>query len=93
MSREAADRQGGSKPNRDKEVPHALSRSESRTSINTFILLMQSAQANRKLEWCDNPDRMRQTHVSRLLTKLYARDRAQLVMLAYEAGVVVPGSG
>jgi DNA-binding NarL/FixJ family response regulator len=32
------------------------------------------------------------THVSRLLTKLDARDRAQLVMLAYEAGVVVPGS-
>jgi DNA-binding NarL/FixJ family response regulator len=32
------------------------------------------------------------THVSRLLTKLDARDRAQLVMLAYEAGLVVPGS-
>ena len=32
------------------------------------------------------------THVSRLLTKLDARDRAQLVMLAYESGVVVPGS-
>jgi DNA-binding NarL/FixJ family response regulator len=32
------------------------------------------------------------THVSRLLTKLSSRDRAQLVMLAYEAGVVVPGS-
>jgi hypothetical protein len=31
--------------------------------------------------------------VSRLLTKLDARDRAQLVMLAYEARVVVPGSG
>lgn len=31
------------------------------------------------------------THVSRLLTKLYARDRAQLVVLAYEAGVVAPG--
>jgi DNA-binding NarL/FixJ family response regulator len=30
------------------------------------------------------------THVSRLLTKLYARDRAQLVMLAYENGVVTP---
>ena len=33
------------------------------------------------------------THVSRLLTKLDARDRAQLVMLAYECGLAVPGSG
>ena len=32
------------------------------------------------------------THVSRLLAKLHARDRAQLVMLAYEAGVVAPGA-
>jgi DNA-binding NarL/FixJ family response regulator len=32
------------------------------------------------------------THVSRLLTKLGARDRAQLVMIAYESGVVIPGS-
>jgi DNA-binding NarL/FixJ family response regulator len=32
------------------------------------------------------------THVSRLLTKLYARDRAQLVMVAYESGLAVPGS-
>ena len=31
------------------------------------------------------------THVSRLLTKLDCRDRAQLVMVAYEAGVAVPG--
>jgi DNA-binding NarL/FixJ family response regulator len=31
------------------------------------------------------------THVSRLLAKLHARDRAQLVMLAYEGGVVAPG--
>ncbi len=31
------------------------------------------------------------THVSRLLTKLGARDRAQLVVIAYEAGVVRPG--
>jgi DNA-binding NarL/FixJ family response regulator len=31
------------------------------------------------------------THVSRLLTKLAARDRAQLVMIAYEAGVVTRG--
>lgn len=32
------------------------------------------------------------THVSRLLAKLHARDRAQLVVRAYEAGIVTPGS-
>jgi DNA-binding NarL/FixJ family response regulator len=32
------------------------------------------------------------THVSRLLMKLDSRDRAQLVMIAYETGVVMPGA-
>jgi DNA-binding NarL/FixJ family response regulator len=32
------------------------------------------------------------THVSRILTKLSARDRAQLVVLAYESGLVTPGA-
>jgi DNA-binding NarL/FixJ family response regulator len=32
------------------------------------------------------------TYVSRLLAKLGARDRARLVVLAYETGLVVPGS-
>jgi DNA-binding NarL/FixJ family response regulator len=32
------------------------------------------------------------THVSRVLAKLGARDRAQLVVIAYEAGLVVPGA-
>ncbi|MFB4310245.1 response regulator [Actinomadura sp. GTD37] len=31
------------------------------------------------------------THVSRILAKLGARDRAQLVVLAYETGVIRPG--
>ena len=31
------------------------------------------------------------THVSRLLTKLDARDRAQLVIIAYEHGLIQPG--
>ncbi|MEU4699867.1 response regulator transcription factor [Nonomuraea dietziae] len=31
------------------------------------------------------------THVSRIMTKLDVRDRAQLVVLAYEAGVITPG--
>jgi DNA-binding NarL/FixJ family response regulator len=34
------------------------------------------------------------THVSRIMTKLYARDRAQLVVIAYETGLVTPrGTG
>jgi DNA-binding NarL/FixJ family response regulator len=31
------------------------------------------------------------THVSRTLAKLRARDRAQLVVIAYESGLVIPG--
>ncbi len=31
------------------------------------------------------------THVSRVMTKLNARDRAQLVVMAYETGLVTPG--
>ncbi|HEX2086265.1 MAG TPA: response regulator transcription factor [Solirubrobacteraceae bacterium] len=33
------------------------------------------------------------THVSRAMVKLGARDRAQLVVFAYEAGLVAPGRG
>lgn len=32
------------------------------------------------------------THVSRIITKVDARDRAQLVVLAYESGLVRPGN-
>ncbi|MFJ2741804.1 response regulator [Streptomyces sp. NPDC087440] len=33
------------------------------------------------------------THVSRIMGKLGARDRAQLVIVGYESGLVVPGGG
>lgn len=33
------------------------------------------------------------THVNRAMTKLHARDRAQLVVLAFESGLVLPGGG
>jgi DNA-binding NarL/FixJ family response regulator len=33
------------------------------------------------------------THVNRSMTKLNARDRAQLVVIAYETGLVTPGRG
>jgi len=33
------------------------------------------------------------THVARIFAKLHARDRAQLVVVAYETGLVQPGAG
>jgi DNA-binding NarL/FixJ family response regulator len=33
------------------------------------------------------------THVGRLLMKLRARDRTQLVVIAYETGLITPGMG
>ena len=33
------------------------------------------------------------THIQRAMTKLNARDRAQLVVIAYESGLVQPGGG
>ena len=31
------------------------------------------------------------THVSRIMQKLHARDRVQLVVIAYETGLATPG--
>ncbi len=62
---------------RETEVLAAVARGLSNTEI-ADTLFMSPATAK--------------THVSHLLAKLHARDRAQLVMLAYEAGVVAPGA-
>jgi DNA-binding NarL/FixJ family response regulator len=32
------------------------------------------------------------THINRVMTKVYAHDRAQLVILAYESGLLAPGA-
>jgi DNA-binding NarL/FixJ family response regulator len=61
---------------REREVLAAVARGLSNAEIAT-TLFMSHATAK--------------THVSHLLQKLQARDRAQLVVAAYEAGVVVPG--
>ncbi len=62
---------------REREVLEAVARGLSNAEIGEQ-LFMSHATAK--------------THVSRLLTKLGARDRAQLVVLAYETGVVAPGA-
>jgi DNA-binding NarL/FixJ family response regulator len=61
---------------REKEVLAAIARGLTNTEI-AGQLHMSPATAK--------------THVSRLLAKLDARDRAQLVILAYETGLVAPG--
>jgi DNA-binding NarL/FixJ family response regulator len=62
---------------REREVLTAVARGLSNAEI-AETLFMSHATAK--------------THVSRLLTKLAARDRAQLVVIAYESGVVAPGA-
>ena len=62
---------------RESEVLVAVARGLSNAEIATS-LFMSPATAK--------------THVSRLLTKLHARDRAQLVVIAYESGMVAPGT-
>ena len=32
------------------------------------------------------------THVNRIMTKLHTHDRAQLVIIAYETGLITPGT-
>ena len=67
----------GTLTDREREVLGAVARGQSNAEIAEH-LFMSHATAK--------------THVSRLLTKLDVRDRAQLVVVAYEAGVVVPRS-
>ena len=61
---------------REREVLALVGRGHNNTEIGSE-LFMSPATAK--------------THVSRAMTKLHARDRAQLVVIAHETGLVEPG--
>ncbi|SCF26619.1 regulatory protein, luxR family [Micromonospora matsumotoense] len=61
--------------------------------------LLHAALLARGLSTAEIADRLvispltAKTHINRAMTKLHARDRAQLVILADESGLVAPGGG
>ena len=61
--------------NREREVVALVARGLSNDEIAARIIISPTTA---------------KTHVSRAMTKLHARDRAQLVVLAYESGLVAP---
>ena len=70
------------------EALHQLTKRE-----REVVALVAGGLSNDEIaaELCISPVTTK-THVSRAMTKVNARDRAQLVVLAYESGLVVPRS-
>ncbi|MEV0630737.1 response regulator transcription factor [Nonomuraea wenchangensis] len=64
--------------NREREVTALVARGLSNDEIAAHMVISPTTA---------------KTHVSRAMTKLRARDRAQLVVFAYESGLVAPRSG
>ncbi|MBO4256992.1 response regulator [Streptomyces griseorubiginosus] len=63
---------------REREVLRALGNGLSNTELATHFGLSEATV---------------KTHVTRILSKLALRDRAQAVVVAYETGLIVPGAG
>ncbi|MFC0864553.1 response regulator [Sphaerimonospora cavernae] len=64
--------------NREREVTALVARGMSNDEIAAHMVISPTTA---------------KTHVSRAMTKLHARDRAQLVVFAYESGLVTPRRG
>jgi DNA-binding NarL/FixJ family response regulator len=62
---------------RELEVTRAVARGLSNAEIGKELFLSQATV---------------KTHVTRILTKLNLRDRVQIVVAAYESGLVQPGA-
>jgi DNA-binding NarL/FixJ family response regulator len=74
------------KPNRSPDVLQTLTDRES----EVFALVARGMSNQELADELHMSAATAKTHVSRVLMKLNARDRAQLVVLAYETGFIVP---
>lgn len=77
-------------------APNELSRPELAAVTERereVLLLVARGKSNQEIadELVISPHTAK-THVNRIMTKVSAHDRAQLVILAYESGLLVPGS-